>query len=282
MSHFAVLVIGPDVERQLAPFHEFECTGTNDEHVQDIDKTEDRRDEYQASEDKEGKSFQQWLTENYGTPVVPFGESPDLSEKHKYGYAILDAKGEVEKVVKRTNPNKRWDWWSVGGRWSGLLKLRDGSKADSALKRDVDFAGMRDEVGEKAAKRYDAVAKAIAGRHFDTWPEARAKFPGDIEAARNFYWKQPVVIDTQKLDECRFDGPDEFRTPREDYIARARRCAGETFAVLKDEQWYERGKMGWWAMVSDEMDEGEWSRRFSELVDSLPDDAILTVVDCHI
>ncbi len=27
MSHFTVLVVGDNVEEQLAPFHEFECTG---------------------------------------------------------------------------------------------------------------------------------------------------------------------------------------------------------------------------------------------------------------
>ena len=27
MSHFTVMVIGPDIADQLQPFHEFECTG---------------------------------------------------------------------------------------------------------------------------------------------------------------------------------------------------------------------------------------------------------------
>ena len=35
MSHFTVLVIGENIDQQLAPFHEFECTGTNDEFVKD-------------------------------------------------------------------------------------------------------------------------------------------------------------------------------------------------------------------------------------------------------
>ncbi|WP_017411477.1 hypothetical protein [Aeromonas salmonicida] len=36
MSHFAVMVIGQNVENQLAPYHEFECTGTVNEYVQTI------------------------------------------------------------------------------------------------------------------------------------------------------------------------------------------------------------------------------------------------------
>ena len=46
MSHFTVLVIGNNVEEQLQPYHEFECTGTDDKYVKDIDITEDVRDAY--------------------------------------------------------------------------------------------------------------------------------------------------------------------------------------------------------------------------------------------
>lgn len=44
MSHFTVAVFtneNKSVEELLAPFHEFECTGINDEYVQDVDITED-------------------------------------------------------------------------------------------------------------------------------------------------------------------------------------------------------------------------------------------------
>lgn len=40
MSHFTVIVIGPDYEAQLQPFHEFECIGIDDEHVINVDETE--------------------------------------------------------------------------------------------------------------------------------------------------------------------------------------------------------------------------------------------------
>ena len=65
----------------------------------------------------------------------------------------------------------------------------------------------------------------------------------------------------------------------------AQRCADSalmTFAIVKNGQWYERGKMGWWACVSDEMDRDEWAERFNALIDGLPEDTLVTVVDCHI
>lgn len=39
MSHFAVLVIGDDVAKQLQPYHEYECTGVKDKYVIEVDKT---------------------------------------------------------------------------------------------------------------------------------------------------------------------------------------------------------------------------------------------------
>ena len=49
MSHFTVLVIGDEPEVQLQPYHEFECTGTSDQYVQNVNKTDEAREEYEAS-----------------------------------------------------------------------------------------------------------------------------------------------------------------------------------------------------------------------------------------
>lgn len=51
MSHMAVLVNTQtldesELERVLQPYHEFECTGIEDEFVQTIDETDVRRAEY--------------------------------------------------------------------------------------------------------------------------------------------------------------------------------------------------------------------------------------------
>lgn len=76
----------------------------------------------------------------------------------------------------------------------------------------------------------------------------------------------------------------DFLAPhlREQHIQNARNGAIATFAVLKDGKWYERGSMGWWGCVADEKNKEEWYNEFSSLIDSLPDDTLLTIVDCHI
>lgn len=71
---------------------------------------------------REVMTFREFVAYQHGAKQeVPFGREPDLSGPHKYGYTLLTHDGGVFKVIRRTNPNKRWDWWSVGGRWSGLL-----------------------------------------------------------------------------------------------------------------------------------------------------------------
>lgn len=84
MSHFAVMVIGEDVEGQLAPFHEFKCTGLDDQYVQDIDKTEEYLAEYKRKSVKRLRSVlgPQKLYDPYANE---FYRDPTPEEKEKIG-----------------------------------------------------------------------------------------------------------------------------------------------------------------------------------------------------
>ena len=312
MSHFTVLVIGEDPEKQLACFHEFECTGV-DEYIDDIDKTQEVQeliDEYTTADgDDKVESPLTSALEYHGLDehVVTSEADIDIANKHKYGYAIV-ADGELIKAVRRTNPRAKWDWYVLGGRWNGLLKLKKGAKgvsgrpglntdeakagyADQARIGDVDLEGMRDDAGLRAAKRWDEV-DAVCGSHppHKPWAEflaARDK-GGDasisIEESRAAYWEQPrcVAWREAKLDGGSIfgTGPDAFLDSRADFIAAARNTALMTFAVLKDGEWYERGSMGWWGCVSNE--DEEWPQQFDKLLDGLPADTLVSVYDCHI
>ena len=374
MSHFTALVVGDDIEEQLAPYHEFECTGQDDEFVQTIDQTEVAREEYlkattqalQAPDgtihswwDEEGnykeefqrsptaeelaeilsgerlalrttgygvntvvieppadwvevevlrssvESFAKFVESWYGHPIVPFGETPNLQGDHKYGYTTVDENGEVVATFDRTNPNKEWDWYVVGGRWSGFFKLKPGAeaaevdpdlgrgeaavgRANSAKKGDIDIEGMRNEAGEEAAAKYDKFVTLTAGcPPLDPWSVVRERHSGNIDAARNEYNDHPTVLalNNSNDEDARwwiFDGLDQFLVSREEYIQRARNRAMTTFAVVKDGKWFEKGDMGWWGMVVDEKDQEVWNREFAALIDGLSDDTLLTVVDCHI
>lgn len=60
--------------------------------------------------------------------------------------------------------------------------------------------------------------------------------------------------------------------------ARAANGAVATFAIVKDGRWYERGEMCWWGVVHDD----KWNKEFAYLLEGLPADTWLTIVDCHI
>lgn len=306
MSHFAVLVIGDNVEQQLAPYHEFECTGTNDQYVQDVDVTEEI-----AHGIAEGESLEEAL-DYYGLSDKIVASEAEVQKvgddcPHKYGYAIV-RDGQLIKAVNRTNPHRQWDWYQVGGRWSGFLKLKHGAdgelgskglmgscasdgpgRADQTTKGAIDFDGMRDEAGQEAANRWDkaAAAKNAAGftaeATWDSRQTVRERHPGDIEAARAAYNSQPAVAALKNaFKDHFFFEPDQFLISRDDYIQQARDRATVTYAIVKDGEWIAKGEMGWWGLSDDKVSEADWNRKVNEMLDALPDDTLITVVDCHI
>ena len=292
MSHFSVFVIGDNVDEQLAPYHEFECTGEDDQYVKDVDVTAECKEQgldWFGLEDKTVTDLSQL----------------DKAGVHKYGYALVDAAGDVIKAVNRTNPNKKWDWYQIGGRWSGFLKIKAGgegamgerswtnrdephdpTRADIARKGDIDFDGMRFEAGREAAEKFDAAMAALAAAGapsvWDRWDHVRdVMFKGDIEKARAHYNAQPCVKALQGMTGF-WDTPDVFLTTRSDYIERARNQACVPYALVHKSEWVGRGAMGWWGVSTGDADQDAWNRMVNEMLDALPDDTLITVVDCHI
>lgn len=53
-----------------------------------------------------------------------------------------------------------------------------------------------------------------------------------------------------------------------------------TYAFLKDGEWHNSGDMGWWGMSSNE--KPDWENIIKELKESVNDDDLVTIVDCHI
>lgn len=213
----------------------------------------------------------------------------------------------VEGEDYESNPNAKWDWYSIGGRWMGFFKLKPGvvprcgepgvfdsqpkdlQRGDMCRKDEIDIEGMQKEKGDAAAECWDRVHNEcdMLSPH-ETWESLCARL--EIEAAREFYLAQPRVksfIQLQKTEWGRkhlgfSSSVEDYFVPREEFIQSARDSAIRTFAVLYNGQWYEKGQMGWWACVSNEKDEATWNQEFTKLFDSLPDDAMLTLVDCHI
>lgn len=285
MSHFAVLVIGENVEEQLQPYHEYECTGVEDSYVVWIDMDEEVRKEW----NDDGETHKQ----DYKN-IQEFAED-------WFGCELKDG-----KFGRYTNPNKKWDWWVIGGRWTGYFRLREKPSsthatgqpglmtepakvgtADQCLKKDIDFEGMELEARVKAEETYDQFEAVTQGLEVPpTWEEVRDHHE-DIDKAREEYSSYPWV---QTLREARLDPWGECthnyfkigKGGREAFIKLAVAKAFVPYAVVHESEWIAKGEMGWFGMSSDKVDQDQWCIRVKELIDSLSDDTLLTCVDCHI
>jgi hypothetical protein len=322
VSHFTVLVVGEDVDGQLAPYTEHES-----EYSEFIDKT----DEVEAEFDNTTEAIR--LTDGtlkftfdheFDNPDrkvfdldkdVPQYVYPEDSEKVTVTYREMY--GDIEKFAKDyhgytkevdgrygyyANPCAKWDWYEVGGRWSGYFKLKEGAEGergepgvfgtgrnegpeyvDVARKMDIDVEGMQEDARKAAEERYDNAMKAVAAIArpvWSSWEECREKHGEDIDAARDEYNNHPYI---KALKEATgYWEVDEFFQSKDVYLARAARGVLSTFAVLKDGKWYEKGKMGWFAIVANKKTPEDWDELFYQLWESIPDDTVVTLVDCHI
>ena len=196
------------------------------------------------------------------------------------------------RYYRRTNPNKKWDWWTIGGRWTGMLAVHynpdedpanqetcflcagTGKRTDmeapngcngcqgtgiktkwpsqwanvgnSAKISDVPLEALRNEAEIQALKAYDKGIAIIAGRPIPVWEEVRKAHPDDMDAARKAYWNDPVIKDLAAADMRPWEDSDLdiYRCTRIERAQQARRRAIQTFAVVKDGKWYQRGGDG--------------------------------------
>jgi hypothetical protein len=210
-------------------------------------------------------------------------------------------------VCKSTyNPASKWDWWQVGGRWSGTLLLKNGVRVDEAKVRDIDFEAMREEKRQRAAKRWDE-AEAWVKWGGLTMPkylelcgkEDRAEARAWHETLRQKYAAvqqrkataggfAAIEVDQMEMpatdwfDFLWFEAP-KPGTTREKYMDdNALDCLTHGFVDLEG-KWNEDGKMGWWGIqLTENAGFPEIYEGWLMQMQAEHPDAILTCIDCHI
>lgn len=295
MSHFTVMVFGYDAESQLAPY---------DENIQTAP-----RDKGEISEEDKQSMIDFYKKEENGGLDLPFDELYKLKGDDWDGNKMVQHEDGTWHEYSTYNPDSKWDWYQLGGRWSGYLKLKEGANGengerswsnehepvkegytDSARKMDIDIEGMKDEDGKKAGEKWDKANEILKDLPVnESWETVRRRHTKDdtdysqVAAARAEYGAQPRVEAFKKSDEFGFfSSPEDFNMSREQYVENARNRAISTFAVVKDGVWYEKGQMGWWGMACNEKDQDEWNKQVAALLDSVPDETIVSIYDCHI
>lgn len=210
-----------------------------------------------------------------------YGSLEDYADKY-HGYKRDPNTG---KFGYWENPNRKWDWYQVGGRWSGFLLLKTGERANDALKGEVDWEGMRKEAADEARETYrKAMGETPLRPLWESWDDVRERFGMNrIDEAREFYRSQEGIKAVKKnVDNPFFYRIDKLLVDEETYVGAKADAAIATYAFLKDGKWFQKGEMGWFGMSSDEMSEEDWNKLVWQQIQNLPDDMRITVVDCHI
>jgi hypothetical protein len=196
------------------------------------------------------------------------------------------------------NPNAKWDWSSIGGRWRGFFPLKEGATlnyigksglgdnkpdydTDIAFKKDIDFDKLKNEwrkEGEEAWEKYNEVQKneprrqelnKLAQPYRDQMlTDKTVKIPDDIQN------------ELEPLERAKYNFIFENNgQTKEEFM---KNYIPSTHAVVKDGEWYEKGKMGWFAIVSNEKEKCSWKQEWFDLINSADDNDIFVLVDCHI
>ncbi|GMX64464.1 hypothetical protein Elgi_37330 [Paenibacillus elgii] len=199
----------------------------------------------------------------------------ELFIKEWAGYKEKDL--ETGKYGYWENPNAKWDWFQVGGRWSGLLKIKE--KATSGV------TGTRSWTNEAANIPEDKVDSAKV-KDIDFSLDIK-KYNDNLR-----FWELIVDGDTPRNSEeetiikRNFNKPDYYsnRYENKEQFAKLSSEFGTYAVITPDGQWHSKGDMGWWGASSETDEEAkQWNKSFKEtFIDNADPEWTLTVVDCHI
>lgn len=222
------------------------------------------------------------------------------------GYSERDE--ETGRYGRWRNPNQKWDWYQIGGRWTGLIQLKAGalgfsgepglmteanadpSKGDYCRIEDIDWDVVAAKTREAADKFWREWQRFCDGHEFKAFegPRDKALSLGLLQCKNadeltGDEWK------TIKWERQIKEGVDRFdvltNLAREDFFAKYMEafCPIKTRATLDEKGWNEPGKMGWWACSSDTPESYQaYAKGFVPWLRSGDQRDFVVVVDCHI
>jgi len=331
MSHFTVLVTGDeyeDAEAMLAQFQENNMGDCPAEYLEFEDETKEVQDGYvngtigvirapdgsiysrsdKMFQQKIGNtrnSFHQVYPEGYEEVDIPNREYFDTEAEYAWDCHGLKWNEEHEGYGYLHNPNTQWDWYSLGGRWTGALRL----KPEVVIAREADALPAGQEVADgrpgimtapnTRIERADTClvsqldiewhkedARRAAGETWDAWnnPDRPAN-PGRDGWGRLSEKERQEIMDYERKHGLFFltqDDQDRLESnTREAYLELFGAPKAITYAFIDLEgKWNERAHMGWFGVTWDE--NTDFDVEFWRWIESLPDDTRVWCFDCHI
>jgi hypothetical protein len=187
---------------------------------------------------------------------IPPAEDPDPECKEC---------GGTGTHLSTTNPKAEWDWYEVGGRWTGFFLPKPGRKGLLGTNGVFDREAPEGYVDQIKAGDVDWERMRIRGRR---------------QAEEN--WDKAMEACSPDLDEVESNWTYGIRTgdTKKRYVAR--QSESRTYAVIKNYEWH-TGDTGWGFEEGPNKDAQEkaWKSKFKSLLSGVDPDTMLTLVDCH-
>ncbi len=274
MSHYVIMVVGNDPDTLLAPYDEEDC------RVVDVS---DRLQGFVDESERSGESLRDILEKDDYNCVSEEEHCKGYSGKFGWRWYTEDGV-QVTGLYHYTNPNAKWDWYEIGGRWRDSFQFKDGiSRKPSVAKSLYDFDAMKEKLTKEAGENWDRIRTVLFMSPLVSWEEAKTRYPESEGAARQFYNNQPVIKELSRIGVWLDDSIKHIvNDSREDYCKYTSARYFPCYAILDEDGWHAQGEMGWWGMSADDYTEEEWQGIVEDYLKVIPDDTKLTFVDCHI
>ena len=185
------------------------------------------------------------------------------------------------------NPNAKWDWWVIGGRFPGGLLVKSdledcipsckeeqtdapvGFKyVDAARKKDICWDLMKKLATESVERSYKLCVEAWEAQKLENFgPFARITEEGIVG------WSSMIYVKGETLDEYK---------ARKGVTDADQYQVGAYAFVDRNGDWNASGDMGWFGISSNDKPERTWNDELQTLMNEVQDDDYLVAVDCHI
>ena len=205
--------------------------------------------------------------------LAPYDENIEMEP-----YVCLTREQAIAKTRKEIEDYQNSDIWKEWARDPETYKkkVRNNAFNEEIYNDHIDYLENKfpkmmnwtdEECYEYQKKFYNEDSIDVNGNFLSTY-NPKSKWDWYEVGGR---WKHSLVgKDGMHNDESYMRNIDWEQTPK-------------PFAfITPDGEWHEKGEMGWWAIVTNEKDVDEWNKEFFKLVETLDDNLLVTVVDCHI
>lgn len=280
MSHFTVAVITDKlnkIEEMLAPYSEnMEVESYVDETKEAIINSAKERKARILQRKGKGEEL-----DKYDIEYLNANTDEELYKLEIYDDESYDENGNH---LTTYNPNSKWDWYEIGGRWNKILLVKEEVKD---IEEGTPSWGNLDSINKKAPEGFKWVTGAkIKDIEFEKAIEFNNTYNKSIR-----FWE--LYVEGQKPQNEEEKEMIKWEIYRKEYYIERYETKENyakinstftTWALLDEKGWHEKGKMGWFAMANDTKDsELLFIEKFTETIQKPENqDKYLVIVDCHI